>query len=84
MQNRLTDLPVSLAEMHKLQIFKCAGNRLRDPLRAILGEDEDQATPSGMTDNEREVAATTKLKRWFLNCRRTAESPEPEPPVYLV
>ncbi|KAJ5570952.1 hypothetical protein N7535_004612 [Penicillium sp. DV-2018c] len=84
MQNRLTDLPASLAEMHKLQIFKCADNRLKEPLRAILGEDEDQTALSGMTDNEREVAATTRLKRWFLSRRRTAESPEPESPANLI
>lgn len=78
MQNRLNDLPVGLSEMHKLQIFKCAGNPLRQPLREILEETEGEMTPSGMTDNEKEVAATTKLKRYFMKTRQTASTPEPE------
>ncbi|CAG7930416.1 unnamed protein product [Penicillium olsonii] len=78
MQNRLSDLPVGLSEMHKLQIFKCAGNPLRQPLRDILEETENEMTPSGMTDNEKEVAATTKLKKFFLKSRQNVTTPEPE------
>ncbi|KAJ5326038.1 uncharacterized protein N7506_009140 [Penicillium brevicompactum] len=78
MQNRLNDLPVGLSEMHKLQIFKCAGNPLRQPFRDILEETENEMTPSGMTDNEKEVAATTKLKRYFMKSRQTVTTPEPE------
>lgn len=78
MQNRLSDLPVGLSEMHKLQIFKCAGNPLRQPLRDILEDTENEMTPSGMTDNEKEVAATTKLKRFFMKSLHTVNSPEPE------
>ncbi|CAG8930879.1 unnamed protein product [Penicillium salamii] len=78
MQNRLSDLPVGLSEMHKLQIFKCAGNPLRKPLRDILEETENEMTPSGMTDNEKEVAATTKLKRFFMKSRQNVTTPEPE------
>ncbi|KGO68510.1 Leucine rich repeat 4 [Penicillium italicum] len=78
MQNRLIDLPVGLSEMHKLQIFKCVGNPLRKPLRDILEETENDSTPSGMTDNEKEVAATTKLKRFFKKARQQTSTPEPE------
>lgn len=78
MQNRLIDLPVGLSEMHKLQIFKCIGNPLRKPLRDILEETENDATPSGMTDNEKEVAATTKLKRFLMKTRQQTSTPEPE------
>ncbi|EKV19696.1 Cell morphogenesis protein Sog2, putative [Penicillium digitatum] len=78
MQNRLTDLPVGLSEMHKLQIFKCIGNPLRKPLRDILEETENDATQSGMTDNEKEVAATTKLKRFLKKTRQQTSTPEPE------
>ncbi|KAJ6123853.1 Leucine rich repeat 4 [Penicillium samsonianum] len=78
MQNRLIDLPVGLSEMHKLQIFKCVGNPLRKPLREILEETENETTPSGMTDNEKEVAATTKLKRFLMKTRQQTSTPEPE------
>ncbi|OQE36312.1 hypothetical protein PENCOP_c012G06718 [Penicillium coprophilum] len=78
MQNRLVDLPVGLSEMHKLQIFKCVGNPLRKPLRDILEETENETTPSVMTDNEKEVAATTKLKRFLNKTRQQTSTPEPE------
>ncbi|KAJ5445220.1 RAM signaling pathway SOG2 [Penicillium cf. griseofulvum] len=78
MQNRLTDLPAGLSEMHKLQIFKCVGNPLRKPLRDILEETENETTPSVMTDNEKEVAATTKLKRFLMKTRQQTSTPEPE------
>ncbi|KAJ5214370.1 hypothetical protein N7449_001539 [Penicillium cf. viridicatum] len=82
MQNRLVDLPAGLSEMHKLQIFKCVGNPLRKPLRDILEETENDATPSGMTDNEKEVAATTKLKRFLMKTRQQTSTPEPEIVAY--
>lgn len=82
MQNRLIDLPAGLSEMHKLQIFKCIGNPLRKPLRDILEETENDATPSGMTDNEKEVAATTKLKRFLMKTRPQTSTPEPEIVAY--
>lgn len=82
MQNRLIDLPAGLSEMHKLQIFKCVGNPLRKPLREILEETENDATPSGMTDNEKEVAATTKLKRFLMKTRQQTSTPEPEIVAY--
>ncbi|KAJ5963571.1 Leucine rich repeat 4 [Penicillium vulpinum] len=78
MQNRLIDLPAGLSEMHKLQIFKCVGNPLRKPLRDILEETENEMTPSGMTDNEKEVAATTKLKRFLMKSRQQTSTPEAE------
>ena len=78
MQNRLIDLPAGLSEMHKLQIFKCVGNPLRKPLREILEETENETTQSGMTDNEKEVAATTKLKRFLTKTRQQSSTPEPE------
>lgn len=78
MGNRLNDLPVGLSEMHKLQIFKCVGNPLRQPLRDILEETENEMTPSGLTDNEKEVAATTKLKKFFMKSRQSVTTPEPE------
>ncbi|CDM27863.1 RAM signalling pathway, SOG2 [Penicillium roqueforti FM164] len=78
MQNRLIDLPAGLSEMHKLQIFKCVGNPLRKPLREILEETENETTQSGMTDNEKEVAATTKLKRFLMKTRQQTSTPEPE------
>ena len=77
MQNRLDDLPAGLADMNKLQILKVAGNPLRWPLRKVLENTEAEMAPSGMTDNEKEVAVTAELKI-FLKNRMIATTPEPE------
>lgn len=77
MQNRLDDLPAGLSNMTKLQILKVAGNPLCSPLRRLLEKSEAEMAPSGMTDNEKEVAVTADLKR-FLKSRQQATTPEPD------
>lgn len=77
MQNRLDELPIGLSDMNKLQILKVAGNPLRRPLRQVLENTESEMAPSGMTDNEKEVAVTAELKI-FLKNRMIATTPEPE------
>ncbi|KAL2833409.1 RAM signaling pathway protein-domain-containing protein [Aspergillus cavernicola] len=65
MQNRLDDLPLGVSDMNKLQILKVAGNPLRYPLRRLLETSEAEISSSTMTDNEKEVAVTAELKRFF-------------------
>lgn len=77
MQNRLDELPSGLSDMSKLQILKVAGNPLQTPLRKALEDSESAITNPSMSDNEREVAVTGRLKR-FLKTRQSDTSPEHE------
>ena len=77
MQNRLDELPSGLSDMSKLQILKVAGNPLQIPLRQALEESESAIANSSMSDNEREVAVTGRLKR-FLKTRQLDTTPELE------
>lgn len=76
-QNRLDELPSGLSDMSKLQILKVAGNPLQIPLRQALEDSESAIANSSMSDNEREVAVTGRLKR-FLKTRQLDTTPELE------
>jgi hypothetical protein len=61
--NRVDDLPTELCEMNKLQILKIAKNPLRFKLKKIVEAKEAEVSYSEMTDQERETAVTTEIKR---------------------
>lgn len=61
--NRVDDLPPELCEMNKLQILKIAKNPLRFKLKKIVEAKEAEVSYSEMTDQERETAVTTEIKR---------------------
>lgn len=65
MQNRIDEVPLTLGDMTKLQIFKVAGNPLRITLRRVIDEKEAQFKNTSMTDNEKEVEITAVIKRFL-------------------
>jgi Leucine-rich repeat (LRR) protein len=69
--NRVDDLPTELCEMNKLQIVKIAKNPLRFKLKKIVEAKEAEVSYSEMTDQERETAVTTEIKRYLRELHQT-------------
>jgi hypothetical protein len=70
--NRVDDLPTELCEMNKLQILKIAKNPLRFKLKKIVEAKEAEVSYSEMTDQERETAVTTEIKRYLRELHQVA------------
>jgi hypothetical protein len=70
--NRVEDLPTELCEMNKLQILKIAKNPLRFKLKKIVEAKEAEVSYSEMTDQERETAVTTEIKRHLRELHQVA------------
>ncbi|PGH27497.1 hypothetical protein AJ80_00738 [Polytolypa hystricis UAMH7299] len=74
MQNLLDDLPAELSKMNKLQVLKVSGNVLKYPLKRVLEMKEaDISMLADITDNEKEAAITSGLKKYLRN-RQLVES----------
>ena len=63
-QNRLEELPVSVSDMCKLQVFKVSGNRLRYHLRRFL-EIKDSETSPLLPDKAKDLQRTADLKMYL-------------------
>lgn len=63
--NRVEDLPTELCEMTKLQILKIAENPLRFKLKKVVEAKESEVSFFEMTEQERETAITTEIKRFL-------------------
>ena len=63
MYNKVEELPSSLADMNKLQILKVAENPLRFRLRRTIDSTELELATSALTDNDKEIAKTSEIKR---------------------
>ena len=74
MYNKVEELPSSLCEMNKLQILKVAENPLRFRLRRTIDSTELELATSALTDNEKEIAITSEIKR-FLRDERGDQIP---------
>lgn len=75
-QNLLEDLPSELSDMNKLQVLKVSGNSLNSPLKRILDMKDSDITAMEMTDNEKDSAITTEIKRFLKRRQPTPANTE--------
>ena len=67
MNNRIENLPVCIGSLDTLRILKLAGNLLPDGLKRIVEGNGGSPSPTAaiITDNERDVLRTRKLKKYL-------------------
>jgi Leucine-rich repeat (LRR) protein len=79
LHNRVEDLPFELSEMTQLQILKVQENPLRFELKKVIEAKEAQLGPLNLTENEKEIAITAKIKSFLREGTLSAALPISRP-----